>query len=203
MKYTLSVLAMAALAAAVPAHATVYSVNFTGTVFETIGSTGEAVGSTVMGRFDLDSTTSSFLDFTIAGQSVAPGYQSFASVVPALTDAIYTAQVSPVSAGTPSNSSFSLDLSSLTTWPATDTAYTLLADTTQLTTNLDTVNNPLSTFPSTFNYYMASASGTNVTALAANLTSIAVTAVAPEPASFVLIAPALAGLALFIRRRRS
>src|ERR1700753_2547159 len=80
MKCMLSVLGIAALAAAVPAHATVYTVNFTGTVFQSIGATGEPVGSTVAGRFDLDSTTSSFLDFTIAGQSVAPGYQSFASI---------------------------------------------------------------------------------------------------------------------------
>lgn len=71
----LSVLGIAALAVAVPAHATVYTVNFTGTVF--------------------DSTTSSFLDFTIAGQSVAPGYQSFASIIPAQTDGdLYRATVS-------------------------------------------------------------------------------------------------------------
>src|SRR5215469_16510156 len=109
MKCMLSVLGIAALAAAVPAHATVYTVNFTGTVFQSIGATGEPIGSTVAGRFDLDSTTSSFLDFTIAGQSVAPGYQSFASIIPAQTDAIYTAQLSPVSTGMPGNSSFSLD----------------------------------------------------------------------------------------------
>lgn len=202
MKYTLSVLGVAALAAVVPAYATVYTVNFTGTVSQTIGATGEAVGSTVSGQFLLDSTTSSFLDFTIAGQSVAPGYQSFASIIPAQTDAIYTAQVSPVSTGSSSNSTFSLDLSSLTKWPSTDTAYTLLTDTSQLTTNLDTINNALSAFPSTFSYYMSSSSGTNVVALNANLTSVTATAVAPEPASFALIAPALAGLALFIRRRR-
>ena len=175
MKCMLSVLVSAAAAAAVPAHATVYTVNFTGTVSQTIGATGEAVGETVMGQFILDSTNSRFLDFTIAGQSVAPGYQSVATIVPAQTDAIYTAQLSPVSAGTPSNSSFSLDLSSLTTWPTTDTAYTLLTDTNQMTTNLDTVSNPLSAFPSTFNYYISSSMGANVTSLDANLTSITVT----------------------------
>jgi hypothetical protein len=203
MKYMLSVLATAMLTAAVPAHATVYVVNFTGVVSQTIGATGESVGSTVTGHFDLDSTTSSFLDFTIAGQSVAPGYQSFASIGPAQTDAIYTAQLSPVSAGTPNNSTFSLDLSSLTNWLAADTAYTLLTDTTQLTTNLDTLNTPLSAFPSTFNYYMASATGANVTALDANLTSISAVTATPEPASFALLVSSLFGMALWARRPRA
>jgi hypothetical protein len=200
MKRTLSALAIAVLAAAVPAHATVYAVSFTGTVYQTQGATGQAVGNTVTGHFDLNSATGSYLDFVIAGQSVAAGYLSSATIGPALTDAIYTAQVSPVALGTPSNSSFSLDLSSLSTWPATDTAYTLLTNTTQLTTNLDTVTNPLSAFPSTFNYYTASASGTNVVALAADLTSLTATAT-PEPASLALVASSLLGLGFFARRR--
>ena len=104
MKNTLSVLAIATLAA-LAAHAdVVYSVNFTGTVEQTQGATGQSVGSTVTGHFDLDSATGSYLDFMLAGKSVAAGFMSFASIVPALTDAIYTAQVSPVSSGTPSNS---------------------------------------------------------------------------------------------------
>ncbi len=152
------------------------------------------------GHFDIDSITSNFLDFTIAGKSVGTGYLSFASIGPALTDAIYTAQVSPVSAGTPSNSSFTLDLSSLTTWPSTDTAFTLLTDKTQLTTNLDTITNPLSAFPSTFNYYTANADGTGIVALKANLTSVNVTAT-PEPASFALLASALLGMGVFLRLR--
>ena len=99
-----------------------------------------------------------------------------ASIGPALTDAIYTAQVSPVLAtGTP-NRTFSLDLSSLTNWPSTDTAFTLLTDKTQLTTNLDTISNPLSAFPSTFNYFTANADGSNVVSLDANLTSVTATA---------------------------
>ena len=203
MKHTtLSVLALAALGAAIPAHAAILAVNFTGTVFQTQGATGQAVGSTVMGHFDLNSATGNFLDFTIAGKSVAPGYSSSASIGPALFDAIYTAQVSPVSSGMPSNSSFSLDLSSLTSWPSTDTAFTLLTDTAQLSTNLDTIGNPLSAFPSTFNYYTANANGTNVVALSANLTSITAEAAVPEPATLVLVASALLGLG-FVRRRRT
>ena len=164
MKRNLSVLAITALVSAVPTYATTYGVSFTGLVSQTQGITGEAVGSTVSGHFDLDSATGNFLDFTIAGQSVAPGFQSFAAIGPAQTDAIYTAQVSPVSTGLSSNSTFSLDLSSLSTWPSTDTAFTLLTDNTQLASNLDTVNNPLSAFPSSFNYYTANANGTNIAA---------------------------------------
>ncbi len=203
MKSTLSVFAVASFAAicSLPAHAaTIYSVSFTGSVTQTQGSTGESVGSVVMGRFDLNSV-SGFSSFLIDGRSVAAGYVSSATIGPALFDAIYTAQVSPVATGTPSNSSFSLDLSSLSAWPASDTAYTLLTDTNQLRTNLDTVTNPLSAFPSTFGYYTANADGTNVVALRANLTSITVTAT-PEPVSFGLLAISLPGLICLVRRRR-
>src|SRR5215467_8188898 len=202
MKNNLSALAIATLAvlSAAPAYADVlYSVNFTGTVYQTQGATGQSVDSTVTGHFDLNSTTASYLDFTIAGKSVAPGYVSFATIGPARTDAIYTAQVSPVSSGMPSNNTFTLDLSSLSTWPSTDTAYTLLTDTAQLATKLDTITNPLSAFPSTFSYYTANADGTNVVALAANLTSVTATAV-PEPGGITLITPLLLTLGFFVRR---
>jgi hypothetical protein len=202
MKRTLYVLAMAALAAVTPAFATVYSVSFTGSVDQTQGATGQSVGNSVSGHFDLDSVTGDYLDFTIAGKSVAAGYLSSASIVPAMSDAIYTAQASPVALGTPSNSSFSLDLSSLSTWPTTDTPYTLLTDTTQLTTNLDTASNPASAFPSTFNYYTANSNGTNVVSLNADLTSITVTTAVPEPSSLALIASSLLGLGVLVRRRR-
>lgn len=99
-----------------------------GIVSLTQGATGQAVGNSVAGRFDLDSLTGSFLNFSIAGQSIAPDFASTASIGPARTDAIYTAQISPVSTGMPQNSTFSLDLSSLTTWPSTLTPYTLLID---------------------------------------------------------------------------
>jgi hypothetical protein len=200
MKGTFLVLATTALAVIVPAHAATIAANFTGIVYQTQGATGQAVGNTVTGHFDLDSTSGNFLDFMIAGKSVAPGYQSFASIGAALFDAIYTAQVSPLASGMPSNNSFSLDLSSLATWPATETAFTLLTSTTQLTTNLDTVTNPLSAFPSTFSYYTANADGTNVVALYANLTSITATAT-PEPASLMLVASSVLGLGVFVFRR--
>ncbi|MBV8707518.1 MAG: PEP-CTERM sorting domain-containing protein [Acidobacteriaceae bacterium] len=201
MKTTLSVLAIAVLAIVVPAHATVYSVDFQGIVNQTQGATGQALGNTVTGHFDLDSSSGNFLDFTIAGKSVAAGYSSSAVIVPPFTEAIYTAQVSPVSSGGSTNSTFTLDLSSLSSWPATVTAYTLLTNTAQLTTNLDTINNPSSTFPSTFGYYTANASGNNIAALNANLTSVTATAAVPEPASLALLGSSVLGLVLFIRRR--
>jgi hypothetical protein len=204
MKRTLSFIAIAALAAVVPADAAAIAVDFTGTVSQTQGATGQAIGSTVTGHFDLDNGTRTFLDFTISGHSVAAGFQSFATIGPALTDAIYTAQLSPVASGGTINSTFSLDLSSLSAWPSADTALTLLTDTAQLTSNLDTITNPLSAFPSTFRYFTGNADGTNVVALNANLTSLraAVVAATPEPASLVLLVSALIGLAFLVRRHR-
>jgi hypothetical protein len=205
MKNKISYFAIAALAtlAAVPARATIFDVNFTGVVYQTQGATGDAVGDTVMGHFALDDSTGNFRDFTVAGMTVASGFQSSAAIVPALTDAIYTAQVSPVSTGGTSNSSFSLDLSSLTTFPSTETAFSLLTDATQLTTDLDTLNNPASAFPSTFDYYTANANGTNVVSLNANLTSISTTVLIPEPGSLALVAFTLLGLGVCVRRRRA
>lgn len=200
MKYTLSLLAIVALAATVPAHAAVISADFTGIVSSTQGATGESVGNTVMGNFDLDNSTGNFIDFTIAGRSVAPGYQSFANIGPAFTDAIYTAQVSSLVTGGSINSTFSLDLSSLTNWPPSETAFSLLTDESQLNSNLDTINNSASAFPSTFTFYTANANGTNVVSLTANLTSITATAT-PEPASFALVASSLLAAGLFVRRR--
>ena len=201
MKRTLPVCALIALTA-LPARATIYVVNFTGTVDQTQGATGDSIGDTVTGHFDLDSVTGGFFDFTVAGRSVAPSFLSSASIVPALTDAIYTAQVSAVSQGVPTNSSFTLDLSSLSFWPSSDTAYTLLTDTTQLTSNLDTIDNPLTAFPSTFGYYTANSDGTNIVALDADLTSLTVVT-APEPGSLALLASSILGVLVSVRRARA
>jgi len=199
MKSTLS-LAIAAVAAAVSvqAHAANYDANFTGTVYQTQGSAGSAVGATISGNFVLVGDPGTLAFFEIDGQFAPRGFDSTAVIVPALTDAIYQAQVSPVAKGGTLNETFALDLSSLTTWPSTDDASTLLADTNQLTTNLDTITNPLSAFPSTFGYYIATSSGNVIAAEYADLTSISVSM--PEPTSLALLATSLLGF-MMLRRR--
>ena len=197
MKRALFVLAIASFAGVVSAHAAVVAVDFAGTVVQTQGATGQSVGSTVTGHFDINSIGNSLLDFTIAGKSVAPGFASVVGIGPALTDAIYTAAVSPVTTGGTINNTFTLDLSSLTTWPSTDNAFTLLTDRTQLPSNVATAGSP---FPSFFSYFTANSDGTNVVSLNANLTSITAAAV-PEPASLALLGASLFGLGLLVRRR--
>jgi hypothetical protein len=144
------------------------------------------------------SPTNTIASFSIAGQTEPPGFTSTATIVPALTDAIYQAQILLGATGSPNNNTFTVDLSSLSTWPSTNTDQTLLLDANQLTSNLDTVTNPLSAFPSTFGYYMATSAGNDVVSLTANLTSLTVSV--PEPASLALLATSLIGL-VAIRRR--
>jgi len=100
--------------------------------------------------------------------------------------------------GGSTNSIFAFDLSSLSTWPTTDTALTLLTDANRLATNLDTVTNPNSLFPSMFSYYTASADGSHIVSLTADLTAIGVST--PEPASLPLLVSSMLGLATARRR---
>ena len=201
MKRTLS-FAIAAMASAlsVPGHAANYTVDFSGTVTLTQGTATAPLGSTISGQFVLVGDPGTIGSFMIDGVSAPAGFDSTATIEPSGTDAIYQAQISPVAQGGTLNQTFAVDLSSLTTWPSTDDAAKLLADTNQLTNNLDTVNNPLSAFPSTFDYVIAGSNGTTIASEFADLTSISVAV--PEPASMMVLATALLSLGAARRRRR-
>jgi hypothetical protein len=188
--------AVIALAAATPSHAVVVTANFGGTVTSQAGTT-YAVGSSIHGAFTFDTAINEFLTFTIGTYSVASGFTSTATIIPDRTEALYRAQVSPLLGGNV-NSTFALDLESLTTWPSFD-AIALLTNTSQLATNLDLASLPASAFPSFFNFYSATAAGTNIQQLTADLSTI--TAAVPEPASLALVLAG--GVALLGARRLS
>jgi hypothetical protein len=188
-------------AGAVPAKAALIDTSFTGEVVSQTG-TSFSINQSISGSFVYNTAKSAFVSFTIGGASIATGFSSSAKTTPGLTDAIYEAQISPVATGGSVNETFSLDLSSLTAWPSSN-AIALLSNTTQLTTNLDTIGNPLSAFPSTFGYYIATASGTGVTAVTADLTSISTgpAAAVPEPNALALLVGGVLSLGLLRRRR--
>jgi hypothetical protein len=179
----LHIIAAAVIAmAAASAQAAVITANFGGTVTSQAGTT-YSVGSAINGSFTFDTAVSRFLSFNIGTYSVAPGFTSTTTIIPDRTEALYRAQVSPVLGGNV-NSTFALDLESLTNWPSFD-AIALLTNTSQLATNLDLASLPTSAFPSFFNFYSATAAGTNIQQLTADLGTI--TATVPEPTSFALV----------------
>jgi hypothetical protein len=197
MHRSLLILAAAAFVSVIPARATVFSVSFAGTVTLTQGATGENVGNPVSGSFTLDDADGQFSSFTIGAQSAPAG--SLATNSLGFFDAIYQDQISPVTSGGNLNSTFTLDLSSMTQWPVgVDTIYTLLTDGSQLPSNLDISGD---SFTSTFGYLTSDAAGNNVASLNADLTSLTVTAT-PEPATFALLGSSLLGLGMILRRRR-
>jgi len=185
--FALLAVALAAAALTHSARADVLDVKVTGIVDAQIDS-GLAVGDAVIGEFVFDTASLKFSSFTVGGRSVAPGFTSAADITPDLYSALYKAQVSPVQGGT-QNSTFAVDLESLTGWPS-NVATALLSNASQLATNLDT------TF-SSFGYYVANADGTGVHRLDAVLGAIQVSVV-PEPTSTTLL---LAGMATFGLRR--
>jgi len=181
--------AVAAVASSLSAQAALLDVKFSGIV-QSQGGTTFAVNDPISGGFFFDTQTLTYTSFKIGGYSVATGFESKADMTPDQYSSIYTAQLSPVSTGGTSNSSFVLNLEGINKWPTFD-AVALLTNYT-MPSNLDKPN-------SSFGFYIANADGTNIQQLQAQLTAINV----PEPESFGLLVIGLAAMLSHRKARRS
>ena len=191
----LSILAVALSAActAFSANAVVVNASFTGTVQSQISS-GFAINAPISGSFAYDTSSASFVTFSIGGFSVAPGYASIAAFSADQNSAYYMAQLSPVPGGT-LNSTFTLDLEAGANPWASASVISLLSDATQLASNLDFT-------ASTFKFYTGNADATQVHSATAGLTGLTVTAPVPEPGTGALLAIGLVGLMLGRAKRQ-
>lgn len=181
------------LAAAVPARAAILDVTFSGAV-SAEQNTSFAIGQTISGEFRYQTESGQYLSFTIGGTSISAPFTSSAKIATDQYTALYQAQLSPVTAGGSVNSTYTLDLEAISTFPVTGNstadAVALLTNAGQLATNLDP--------SSQFGFYNATASGTNVTSVTASLSTLSVAV--PEPATLALVLGSVAGLGLLRRR---
>lgn len=195
MRSIATVLVLGLLAAA-PAHASFLEVTFTGTVTSNQGNSFTA-GQTINGSFGYETSNGTIANFQVAGVSAQPPFNTIVQVAPAVLNpfsAIYEAQTSPVQQGGNQNQTFNLDLEALNTFPTMDPAAILTLP--NLLSVLDL--NSADIAYSNFGFYTATAAGTNVSAVSAALTGLAVGV--PEPASLLLLAVPLVGSALLRRR---
>lgn len=186
--------AFAATLTTLSAHAVVVNASFTGLV-QSQTNAGFALNSAISGSFAYDTGSASFVSYNVGGQNVAPGYASLSSFSADLYSANYLAQVSPVPLGTGMNSTFGLDLEALNSTWASSSPISLLTDSKQLASNLDTPS-------SSFRYYMANADGTQVHSVVAQLTGLNVVAAVPEPSTCALLALGLGAVLVRGARRR-
>lgn len=186
-------LALAAAFTALSAQATVVTADFSGLV-QSQTNAGFSLGSPISGTFSYDTDTASFLSYTIGGQDAASGFRSTATFTPDRYSAFYTAQASPLQPGVAFNSTFTLDLEGNAPWTGA-TAIGLLGDAAQLAADLDLAD-------SSFGFYRADASGSNVHSVSAQLTALNLVAPVPEPATGALLALGLAAIGWRGARRR-
>ncbi len=190
--------------AAAPAHATLYSSSFSGSVVSQTG-TSFSVGNTVSGSFTYNSSTNSFLSYSIDGFSAAQPFASIATAIPNGAVAPYEAQFEALSSaaqqGTNRNISFTLDLQAITNF-TNSTAFGILTSS-ATASQLATQANQGSSDPlqiSTFSYNSQPASGGAGVSLVVALNAASLSTSVPEPASMMLLAAPVLAFA-FARRR--